>query len=54
MAKEEKVSKKEMVTVFATGTGKFFSKGEKKVHKLHADKLVAKGIATLKPKKEKE
>lgn len=44
MAKETKVSKKGMVTVYGTGNSKYIAAGaEKQVHKVAAEKLIQLG-----------
>lgn len=46
---EVRVKKGDVVTIVGTGAGKFLKKGaEAVVHRIQADKLVAKGVATIK------
>lgn len=53
---ETKVKAKDVITVYGTGTGKHMAKDQPyEVHKILAENLVKKGVATkTKPKKEKE
>lgn len=56
MSKEErKIKKSETVTVFGTGASKFLPENQEsgKIHKVQAEKLVAAGKASWKPRSAK-